>query len=157
MSFDFFFVAATNETQAMEIVQNDCEPRAATPAEQARMRAIIAALIEAYPGAKSGEASGGLEDGAWVEGGDLPPIDIGPKCAFFSGHPDLTDIESADRLFRELLAVFERQGYIGFDPQEGRIATSRSFSFRPESSAPAVAPRAAAGPTRSRKPWWKFW
>ena len=113
------------------------------------MRRLVEAVKAADPDAVCRESEKGPLYGARLGygSGSLPGIDIHPDHLFVS--MQLGDCEMDDNLdtsFRtKVLAFLEACGYVGFDPQKGRLTTSQDFSFR---DVPAT--RASTTPP---KPW----
>lgn len=100
----------------------------ASAQEQARIEQLAKSLVSTYEGAQWSKAEGGLAKGAWVGDGPLPDIDIGPRVAFISSHPDPSDPADLE-FFTELARFFEARGYVCFEHQRGELIAADEFTF----------------------------
>lgn len=130
MTFDlsFLWCDGNRALSAMEIKDALEFEGTASAQEQARIEQLAQSLVSTYEGAQWSKAEGGLAKGAWVGDGPLPDIDIGPRVAFISSHPDPSDPEDL-AFFTELVRFFEARGYVCFDHQRGELIAADGFTF----------------------------
>jgi hypothetical protein len=134
------------------------EERTPTPEEQERLRRLAADLQAASPGLDLSEAGQGFLLQLGYDGERAVVIDIGAGEITMSLSYGADDASAALEEVRRYLPVFDRYGYVAYDPQLERL-------FDPERDAGQAAAvhrdthrqlEQAYGPlSDQRRPWWK--
>ena len=161
MSYDLYLLrkdeAGDDPAAAYERLE-DHEEREPTPEEEATLRRLAADLQAASPGLDLTEPEEGFLLQLGYETERPVVIDIGADEITMSWSYGAHDAEPALEEVRRYLPVFDRHGYVAFDPQLERV-------FDPERDAPAAAgihrdvradfyERYGSDEGESR-PWWK--
>jgi hypothetical protein len=142
-----------------ELAEGD--PLLPTPEEEQQLRRLAADLQAASPGLELSEPEEGflLQLGYEAERPVVIDIGAGPGAITMSWSYGADDAGPALAEVQRYLPVFERHGYIAYDPQLERV-------FAPEDAADAAEIHrdvreqvfAKYGPPPDAgRPWWKFW
>lgn len=158
MSFDLIFLQSTSvgTAPAADFTLPSFQTGPATDEQAAQMRRLIDTVQKATPDVICNESARGFLYGAWLGGGSLPDIDIYPDHLVMSMHMAGAKLDDGvDQRFRdEVLSFLEPLGYLAFDPQKGRLTTSKDFSFRDDSES---APKLPVRVSLIQRPWWRIW
>jgi hypothetical protein len=166
VSYDLYLlpkdVAGDDPAAAYERLEElaESDPPPPTPEEQARLRLLAAELQAASPGLDVSEPELGFLLQLGYEAERPVMIDIGPREITMSWSYGSDDAGPALAEVARYLPVFERHGYVAYDPQLERV-------FSPERDAADAAEihrdvreqvfEKYGPPPEERRRWWKIW
>lgn len=161
MSYDLHvFKQDEGDPAAYERLEEDeeDEEREPTPEEEAELRRLAADLQAASPGLDLTEAGRGFLLQLGYETGRPVVIDIGVGSITMSWSFGVDTASAALAEVRTYLPVFERHGYIAYDPQLERVFDPGRDAAEAEAAHAFVygqLQEAYGSRAGSRTPWWK--
>jgi hypothetical protein len=164
VSYDLYLlrkdVAGDDPAAAYERLEELAErdPRLPTPAEEAHLRQLAADLRAASPGLDMSEPEQGFLLQLGYDSERPVVIDIGADEITMSWSYGADDASPALAEVELYLPVFERHGYVAYDPQLERV-----FSLNRDAGDAAEIHRDVrekvferyGGPSAPTRPWWK--
>jgi hypothetical protein len=160
MSYDLYLFRETDgdPEAAYELLEEEEEEREPTAEEEAELRRLAADLQAASPGLDLTEAARGFLLQLGYEIQRPVVLDIGAGSITMSWSYGADAARAAIDEVRTYLPVFERHGYVAYDPQLERVFDSDRDAQEAEATHAYVHGQLAEAYPRElgeRAPWWK--
>lgn len=165
MSYDLYLlrkdVAGDDPAAAYERLGEleESDPSRPTPAEEEHLRQLAADLQAASPGLDLSEAEQGFLLQLGYEAERPVVIDIGAQAITMSWSYGADDAGPALAEVELYLPVFERHGYVAYDPQLERVFSTEDAADAAEIHRDVREQVFAkyGSPQEPHRPWWKIW